>query len=78
MCELELVLIGEHELTFPPSTEPWDEDRRKDELFRGKFALVSARWELVQALFWRRVWRVLTFGLWRRCRASVGGEREAR
>ena len=66
MCELELVLIGEHELTFPPSTYPWDEDRRRDELFWRKFVLVSARWELAQALFWRWVWRVLTFGLWRR------------
>lgn len=66
MCELELVLIGEHELTLPPSTHPWDEDRRHDELFRGKFALVSARWELVQALFWRWVRLALTLGLWRR------------
>ncbi len=65
MCQLELVLIGEHELTFPPSTYPWDEDRRRDELFRRKFVLVSARWELVQALLWSLVSRVLTFGFWR-------------
>ena len=66
MCELELVLIGDHELTLPPSTYPWDESRRRDELYRGKVSLIGARWELGQALFWRWVRRVLTLGLWRR------------
>ena len=66
MCELELPLIGDHELTLPPSTYPWDEFRRRDELYRGKLSLAHARWELVQALFWRFVRRVLTLGLWRR------------
>ena len=64
MCELELLLIGDHELTLPPSKYPWDESRRHDELFRRNFVLVSARWELVQALFWSWVWRVLTLRLW--------------
>ena len=66
MLELELVLISGHELTLPPSTYPWDESRRRDELRRVKFALVSARWELAHALFWRWVRLALTLGRWRR------------
>ncbi len=66
MCELQLVLIGDHELTLPPSRYPWDEDRRRDELLRGKVSLIGARWELAQALYWRWVWLVLTLGRWRR------------
>lgn len=31
MCELESVLIGDHELTLRPSKYPWDEARRRDE-----------------------------------------------
>jgi len=66
MCELELVLIGDHELTLPPSTLRWDEDRRRDELLRAKVSLVGARWELAHALFWRWVRLVLTLGRWRK------------
>ena len=66
MLELETVLIRDHELTLPPSTYPWDESRRRDELRRVKFTLVSARWELAQALFWRWVRLALTLGRWRR------------
>ena len=66
MCELELVLIGDHELTLPPSTYPWDESRRRDKLYWGRASLAHARWELVQALFWRWVRVVLTLGRWRR------------
>ena len=65
MCELELLIIGDHELTLPPWTYPWDESRRRDELYWVKASLAHARWELVQALFWRWVRRVLTLGLWR-------------
>ncbi len=65
MCELELLIVGDHELTLPPWTYPWDESRRRDELLWVKGALIAARWELVQALFWRWVRRVLTLGLWR-------------
>ena len=65
MLELERVLISDHELTLPPSTYPWDESRRRDELRRVKFALVSARRELAQALFWRWVRLALTLGRWR-------------
>ena len=66
MLELERVLISDHELTLPPSTYPWDESRRRDELRRLKFALVSARRELAQALFWRWMRLALTLGRWRR------------
>ncbi len=65
MLELERVLISDHELTLPPSTYPWDESRRRDELRRVKFTLVSARRELAQALFWRWVRLALTLGRWR-------------
>ena len=66
MCELELLLIGDHELTLPPWTYPWDETRRRDELLRAKASLIGARWELAHALFWRWVRLVLTLGRWRR------------
>ena len=66
MCELELLIIGDHELTLPPSTYPWDESRRRDELLRAKASLIGARWELAHALFWRWVRLVLTLGRWRR------------
>ena len=66
MLELERVLVSVHELTLPPSTYPWDESRRHDELRRVKFALVSARWEMAQALSWRWVRLALTLGRWRR------------
>ena len=66
MCELEILLIGDHELTLPPSTYPWDESRRRDALYWGKASLAHARWELVQALFWRWVRLVVTLGRWRR------------
>ena len=66
MCELGLVLIGDDELTLPPSTYPWDESRRRDELHRGKASLIGARWELAHALVLRLVRRVLTLGLCRK------------
>lgn len=66
MFELEIVLIRDHELTLPPSAYPWDESRRRDELTKVKFSLVSARWELAQALLWRWVRLALTLGRWRR------------
>ena len=66
MCELELVLIGDHELTLPPSTYRWDETRRRDELLRARVSLIGARWELAHALFWRWVRLIFTHrALWR-------------
>ena len=66
MCELELLLIGDHELTLPPSTYRWDESRRRDELLRARVSLIGARWELAHALFWRWVRLALTLGRWRK------------
>ena len=65
MCELELVLIGEYELTLPPSSYPWDESRLGEERHRCEQSLRRARWELVRAHCWRFLRRLLTLGLWR-------------
>ncbi len=53
MCELALVLIGEHELTLPPETYPWDTFRRERELWEQQQSLRDARWERRRALCWR-------------------------
>jgi len=66
MCELEIILIGDHELTLPPSTNRWDETRRHDELLRERVSPIGALWELAQTLSWRWGRRVLALGLWRR------------
>ena len=66
MCELELVLIGEHGLTLPPDTYPWDRFQRRDELRRRELWLDYARAERRRALCWRFLRRVLTLGLRRR------------
>ncbi len=66
MRELELALIGEHELTLPPETYPWDEFRRRDQLGHRAVALRDARAERRWALCWRFLRRVLTLGVRRR------------
>ena len=65
MCELELLLISEYELTLPPDTYPWDESRLGEERKRGEQSLRRARRALVRAHCWRFLRRVLTLGLWR-------------
>ncbi len=64
MRELELVLIGDHELTLPPAVYPWDRADRRNELWRRREALADARGERNRALRRRRARRVLTLGLW--------------
>ena len=64
-CELELVLVGEYELTLPPETYPWDEFQRRDELARCERSLRDARRALLRAHCWRFLRRVLTLGVWR-------------
>ena len=64
MCELELALIGEHGLTLPPDSYPWDRFQRRDALRRRALWLGYARAERRRALCWRLLRRVLTFG-WR-------------
>ena len=66
MRELELVLIGDHELTLPPAVYPWDRADRRSELWRRRQALVDVRVERRRALVRRWVRRLLTLGLWRK------------
>ena len=66
MCELELALIGEHGLTLPPDSYPWDRFQRRDALRRRELWLGYAQAERRWALFWRLLRRVLTFGTRRR------------
>ena len=64
-CELELVLIGEYELTLPPETYPWDKFELQRERDRCERSLRDARVALLRAHCWRFLRRVLTLGLWR-------------
>lgn len=65
MRELELVLIGDHELTLPPAVYPWDRADRRSELWRRRQALADARAERKRALIRRWARRLLTLGIWR-------------
>ena len=65
MRELELVLIGDHELTLPPAVYPWDRADRRSELWRRRQALVDARVERKRALIRRWARRLLTLGILR-------------
>ena len=65
MLELEIGLIGDHELTLPPRTYPWDGSDRRDELWRRTQALERARVERSRVQIRRWIRRVLTLGLWR-------------
>ena len=65
MRELEIELIGDHELTLPPRTYPWDGSDRRDEVWRRTQALERARVERARAQIRRWIRRVLTLGLWR-------------
>ncbi len=64
MVELELRLVGDHELTLPPTVYPWDRADRRDEVWRRKQSLEDLRLERNRALLWRWMRRVLTLGLW--------------
>lgn len=66
MCELELVLIGEHGLTLPPDSYPWDRFQRRDALRRRELWLGYARAERRRAQWWYRLRRLLTLGMRRR------------
>ena len=66
MCELELALIGEHGLTLPPDSYPWDSFQRRDALRRRELWLGYARAERRRARWWRRLRRLLTLGMRRR------------
>ncbi len=64
MVELEVRLVGDHELTLPPAVYPWDRADRRDEVWRRKQSLGDLRVERKRAVLWRWVRRVLTLGLW--------------
>ncbi|MCY4615261.1 MAG: hypothetical protein OXC71_02570 [Chloroflexi bacterium] len=65
MRELELVLIGDHELTLPPAVYPWDRADRRNELWLRRQALADVRADHKSALWRRRALRLLTLGVWR-------------
>ena len=64
MLELELRLVGDHELTLPPAVYPWDRADRRDEVWRRKESLGDLQVERNRAVLWRWLRRVLTLGLW--------------
>ncbi|MXY35182.1 MAG: hypothetical protein F4052_08710 [Dehalococcoidia bacterium] len=64
MLELEIRLVGDHELTLPPAVYPWDRADRRDEVWRRKQSLEDLRVERNRAVLWRWVRRLLTLGLW--------------
>ena len=66
MLEMEIALVGEHELTLPPASSPWDEFDRRDKVWELTQDLKRVRAERNRALLRRWLRRVLTFGLWRK------------
>ena len=66
MLELELAIAGEHGLTLPPASFPWDEFDRRDKVWELTQDLKRVRAERNRALLRRWLRRVLTFGLWRK------------
>ena len=66
MLETEIALVGEHELTLPPASFPWDEFDRRDKVWERTQDLKRVRAERNRALLRRWLRRVLTFGLWRK------------
>ena len=66
MLEKEIALVGEHELTLPPASFPWDEFDRRDKVWELTQDLKRVRAERNRALLRRWLRRVLTFGLWRK------------
>ena len=66
MLEMEIALVGEHELTLPPASFPWDQFDRRDQVWERTQDLKRVRAERNRALLRRWLRRVLTFGLWRK------------
>ena len=66
MLEMEIALVGEHELTLPPASFPWDEFDRRDKVWELTQDLKRVRAERNRALLRRWLRRVLTCGLWRK------------
>ena len=66
MLEMEIALVGEHELTLPPASFPWDEFDRRDKVWELTQDLKRVRAERNRALLRQWLRRVLTLGLWRK------------
>ena len=64
--ELEIALVGEHGLTMPPDTDPWDSLSRRTQVRWRTQTLERVRRERVLAQIRRWVRRILTLGLWRK------------
>ena len=64
MRELEIGIVGDHELTLPPAVYPWNRSDRRDEVWRRGEWLDDLRVERNRALVLRWVRRVLTLGIW--------------
>ena len=62
--ELEIALIGEHELTLPPDTDPWDSLSRRTQVRWRTQTLQRVRRERVLAQWRRWIRRLLTLGRW--------------
>ena len=71
MLEMEIAIVGEHELTLPPASFPWDEFDRRDQLWERTQDLKRVRAERERALLRRWLRRVFTFGLWRNSHSVV-------
>ena len=65
MLELEIAIVGEHGLTLPPASFPWDEFDRRDKVWERTQDLKRVRAERNRALLRRWLRRVFTCGLWR-------------
>ena len=63
--ELEIVLIGEHELTIPPETYPWDSLGRKTQVEWRVRTLVRLSKERFRAGIRRWIPQALTLNRWR-------------
>ena len=64
VMELEIALIGEHELTLPPNTEPLHPSERERYLGWRRRELADLRSERRRRVALRWLRRVLTLGLW--------------
>ena len=60
MLEKEIALVGEHELTLPPASFPWDQFDRRDKVWELTQDLKRVRAERNRALLRRWLRRVLT------------------
>ena len=63
--ELEIALVGEHLLTMPPDTDPWDSLSRRTQVRWRTQTLERVRRERAFAQIRRWIRRILTFNLWR-------------